>query len=143
MNNEDMISTKLLSLGGKVAHVVKFAGGASKRMLENGRFFVGHKIITLNDQPFGACHDNSVYVWANNINQLKICTGYAMDNNVWYRHTWCVDNEGTIYECTPRTRGAYYGVILNLQESKIFAREVLLPPELEELEGKLISTHKH
>lgn len=138
MDSIEKLEQKLLSLGGSVAHVVPYGmDNICEKLLNDGIYFSNPTVVTMDNQGAGLCHNNSINVWADNIDKLKICTGYAMDNDVWYRHTWCIDEKGVIYECTPYKRGAYYGVPLNLQESREFINETLYPNEIEEISGKI------
>ena len=138
MDSIEKLRQKLLSLGGSVAHVIPYGiDNICEKLLNNGIYFSNSTIVTMDDQKVGLCHNNSINVWADNMDELKICTGYAIDDNVWYRHTWCIDKQGVIYECTPYKRGAYYGVPLSLQESKEFINETLYPNEIEEIKGKI------
>ena len=138
MNDFELLNEKLLSLRGSVAHVVGFGlDDISGKLLRDGIFFDKPKVITLDWCSAGLCHNNSIYVWAENMDNLRICTGYAIDKDVWYRHTWCVDTNNVIYECTPYARGAYYGKILDLEESKEFIAQVLYPNEIEKINDKI------
>ena len=138
MDSIEELRKKLLSLSGNVAHVVPYGmGNICEKLLKEGIYFNDPTVITLDNQKAGLCHNNSINVWADNIDELKICTGYAIDDNVWYRHTWCIDIQGVIYECTPYKRGAYYGLPLDLQESKQFISEILYPNEIEEIRSKI------
>lgn len=138
MYNMEEIEQKLLSYRGNVAHVVPFGmKDISDKMLNEGIYFNNPTVKTLDYYSAGLCHNNSINEWANNIDSLRICTGYAIDGDVWYRHTWCLDKDNLIYECTPHARSAYYGVVLNLQESKEFISDVLYPYELEEIKSKI------
>lgn len=137
MSYDDQLEKKLLSYDGNTAHVIQLGGeNICKKILTNGIYVKNPEAITMNNQNYGLCHNNAINIWANNIDKYRLCTGYALDGKVWYRHSWCIDENGTIIECTPQVREAYYGVPLSLVESRKFLSEILYPNEIKEIESK-------
>ena len=88
----------------------------------SGQVWDGEEAIIEEEMPAGLCHNNSIKVWIEQDN-IKICTGYALSDDRWIRHTWIVDGDGNIHECTPVKREKYFGAILNKEEAEKFRRE--------------------
>ena len=89
----------------------------------SGQIWDGEEAIIEEEMPAGLCHNNSIKVWVEQEN-IKICTGYALSDDRWIRHTWIIDGEGNIHECTPIKRDKYFGAILNEEEAEKFRREL-------------------
>ena len=138
MNLREELESKLLSLGGSVAHVNDFAGEQiNSRLISDGLYFNDSNVVVVDKYGWGLCHNNAIFNWLENKDKLRICTGFAMDSDAWYRHTWCVDEDGVVYECTPGKRKFYYGLPLNEEETNLFMHEVLYPHELEQIESDI------
>lgn len=90
---------------------------------DRGEFMNGENSI-IEDAPLGMCHNNSLDFYLNNEN-IRICTGFAINlkHGVWVRHSWCIDKEGIVHECTPLKRDIYFGTILDEKEAEQFRRE--------------------
>ena len=61
----------------------------------SGQIWDGEEAIIEEEMPAGLCHNNSIKVWVEQEN-IKICTGYALSDDRWIRHTWIIDGEGNI-----------------------------------------------
>lgn len=67
----------------------------------------------------GQCHLNSTYLWNQNKDMCQLCTGYALFENVWYCHSWLVDNhDDMIIDTNPANYEKYFGYILSDEESE-------------------------
>lgn len=88
----------------------------------DGKEWNSEDAILETSMPAGLCHNNSIDMWLQK-DDMKICTGYSLNNNQWIRHTWTIDSNGTLHECTPIKREKYFGVILNDKEAELFRRD--------------------
>ncbi len=118
------IEKKILAQGGKVVHVV--GNEAEVDMISSkGQFFDGETSI-VEGGPAMLCHDNSLKFYLDT-KGMRLCTGYAAnvtgDDYMWVKHSWCIDKEGVIHECTPVKRDKYYGAIMDEREVERFRRE--------------------
>ena len=143
MDYRNMVKRKILELAGSVANVVQLGGEEyQRRLLQNGIYYENPQVIESTEAGWGACHNNSIYKWLENQKNLRICSGYARDGDVWYRHTWCVDKDGVIYECTAGKREHYYGLSLNEEETRAFIEAMLPPNEVENALSKIDDSYE-
>ena len=135
MSYVEETKNKLLAIGGDVANINSVGGDRiCERIATDGVNYEKARKLALDEYGYGACHRNAIYHYYRCMPKLRVCTGYAMDKSTWYRHTWCVDYDGNIYECTPAVRKHYYGLPLSEEETKEFMEHELYPFEIEELE---------
>jgi hypothetical protein len=70
------------------------------------------------------CHANSAELWLRNGGGVYICTGYALAGRTWFQHSWCRTRtksfEWLLLETTPVAWTRYYGVSLDLRQSRQF-----------------------
>jgi len=116
-NKRQQLREMMLSRAGSTVVVV----GNDKTVdlwMERGQFMSGKDSIIEDGTPM-MCHYNSLDFYLNNPG-IRICTGFAINfdglSEVWVRHSWCIDQEGRIHECTPIKRDIYFGVILETEE---------------------------
>lgn len=114
-DNRKLLEERLLKQSGDIAFIIDFDFWIDK-VLESGRFFSGDNTI-IEGGMAGKCHLNSIETYMEN-SDLKVCTGFSMNNKKWHRHTWCVDSNGIIHECTPIKREMYYGTILDEEDTR-------------------------
>jgi len=61
-----------LSLSGNDANIQEFGiNNICEKLLNKGVYFNKSNIIVMNNQRAGLCYDNSIKVWANNIDKVK------------------------------------------------------------------------
>lgn len=111
--------SRLLSFGGSEA-CVPLSDEHTEALLDDG-------LLLLGDNPvltFGIannCHENSSIIWRGGQKELVLMTGYALgDDGMWRQHSWCVFKEtGQVIETTCESI-AYFGVVLNDEDSEEF-----------------------
>lgn len=114
------LERRLLNQSGDVAFVADSDYWIEK-IHDEGRFFTGDDSV-IEDGDAGRCHENSINNHMKNP-ELKVCTGFSMNNGRWIRHSWCVDSEGRVHECTPIKRELYYGTILDEENTILLRRD--------------------
>ncbi len=114
------LENRLLRLAGRVAFAVD-ADYWIDKVLDEGRVFSGEDIV-IEEGDAGKCHLNSINAHLKNPD-LKVCTGFSINGDRWVRHSWCVDSEGKVHECTPIKREMYYGSILDEEDTILLRRE--------------------
>lgn len=110
----------LLEIGGEVVLLPMIESDIGV-ILERGRL-MRPKNLKMKKGENCHCHTNSAYLWDDNKDQLRICTGYALtnDDGIWRQHSWCWDKRGQrVIETTTR-RQLYYGVRFRKAEAKKF-----------------------
>lgn len=111
----------LLSYGGCTTNV-QF-DNETLPILERGKLFtniVKHHIGT----P-GQCHRNATDLWDNNSERLLLCTGYALNGDKWYCHSWLIDTkDNKLIETNPVTYEKYYGFVMTILESEDFLNDI-------------------
>lgn len=119
METKSALKENILKNGG--SNVVMFQNEYSDNILERGELFDGSNAVVIEKCSYDLCDYNSSKFYIEN-DDIKICTGYSLnsDSKVWIRHTWCIDGNKKLYECTPIIRDKYYGVILNKEETEKF-----------------------
>lgn len=123
MQNQEsrsLLEKRLLGIAGEVAFVVDSEYWIEK-VIENGRCFTGEESIIENGSA-GRCHQNSIEKHIDNPD-LKVCTGFSMNNGRWIRHSWCVDSNGVVHECTPIKRELYYGAVLDEEDTILLRKD--------------------
>ena len=120
------ITRRILGAGGKVVHVVG-DDAEIDMMMEKGQLFDGEAAVVEGGE-YMLCHNNSLKFYLEN-EGMRLCTGYAANASqdkdyMWVNHSWCVDNDGIIHECTPIKRDKYYGVIMDEREVERFRRGI-------------------
>jgi len=65
------------------------------------------------------CHANAASLWLNNMDDTRICTGYALSKDgMWRQHSWLIhfkEKSNQIIETTTPRIG-YYGFVLNTEQ---------------------------
>ena len=91
---------------------------------EKGKLFDPIDVVTVGGYDYDS-NFNSYDFCCNNSN-MRLCTGlsYNKDNELWSWHSWCVDENNKIYECTPIIREGYYGAVLNEMELELFSSKL-------------------
>ena len=120
LEKRDLLKKRLLNQAGNVAFVIDSEYWIDK-VFTDGRFFSGEDSVIENGDA-GRCHINSIEHHLKD-KDLKVCTGFSMNNGRWVRHSWCVDSEGKVHECTPITRELYYGAVLDEEDTVLLRRD--------------------
>ncbi len=121
-NYFNLLKDKLLSFGGTKVNEI-FEEDLDK-LLTNGKLFKPSKILVVK-MKISRCHENSACFWNNYTNEhgsedMKIVTGWVLDSDTWYQHTWLYQpKENRIIETTHK-RKLYFGYILSDDEAKKF-----------------------
>lgn len=120
------ITKRILSAGGKVVHVVGDEAEVDM-IMEKGQLFDGATSIVEGGEHM-LCHNNSLKFYLEN-EGMRLCTGYAANESkdgdyMWVNHSWCIDKDGIIHECTPVKRDKYYGAIMDEREAERFRRGI-------------------
>jgi hypothetical protein len=90
-------------------------------LLAHGEVWLPTGLIMRRGRPCG-CHENTALLWDDNRDVVTIATGYYLSKKggMWRQHSWCIAGNsrgGRVVETT--NKGVlYYGVCLNLKESK-------------------------
>ena len=121
----------LLGLGGACA-VPPESDPQIAKVLERGCLQEGRQVRRLG-QPH-QCHANASELWLRSHGELSLCTGYALaDQRSWLQHSWCLavseHGDPVILETTDPDWGNYYGIVLDEEESCVFAMENIKPRE--------------
>jgi len=126
-----VMAERLLQIGGVDAmppdgdtHIAK--------VLERGRLHEG-RLVRLLGQP-NQCHANASELWLMSDGEALLCTGYSLTGKqLWLQHSWCVatdeDHEKVILETTDPDWTKYFGVVLDEEESFVFAIDNIKPKE--------------
>lgn len=89
-------------------------------LLSDGLFVYGENSTLKKGLPI-SCHENSGNLWNKNRNKINIMTGYVLSNDgMWRQHTWCLQKADNLIIETTEKRIAYYGYILNKEQSENF-----------------------
>lgn len=93
-----------------------------------GQFWPGEP-VTMKRMRAIRCHENASMLWCKQADRYLIATGYALsDDGMWRQHSWIVEPDTSgkkppmIIETTER-RVAYFGAVLNYEESVKFAEQ--------------------
>ena len=85
-------------------------------VLSRGKLFDNKRMYNLGIDH--RCHKNSANLWSGNKNILSICTGYALYDDIWYTHSWCINKKTNILiETCNVSFEKYYGYILTKKEA--------------------------
>lgn len=116
------IKQKLLRMGGWAVCLPDSLGDLDEYF--NRGLKLGGKSTLKAGRPSN-CHANSVELWIDSKEKIKICTGFALsEDGVWRVHTWGVQKASDkikIFETTER-RVLYYGYTLSRVESIMFTQ---------------------
>lgn len=121
--NPDMFILKyvLLCFGGED---VCFLGDDEDldNILGFGQFWFGCGARLRKGRP-NRCHANAASLWLNNMDDTRICTGYALSKDgMWRQHSWLIhfkEKSNQIIETTTPRIG-YYGFVLNTEQCTKF-----------------------
>lgn len=119
-----MLKYVLLSFAGED---VCFLGDDEDRnnILVYGQFWFGRGARIKKGRP-NRCHANAASLWSSNMENTRICTGYALsEDSMWRQHSWLIhfkERSNQIIETTTPRIG-YYGFVLNTEQCKKFASE--------------------
>jgi hypothetical protein len=102
------------------------------KVLERGHLEEG-RLVRLLGEP-NQCHANASALWLKTNGEASLCTGYALTvGQSWLQHSWCVatdeDHERVILETTDPDWTRYFGVVLDEEESFVFAIANIKPKE--------------
>jgi hypothetical protein len=115
-----ILINKILTFSGNIVCMGHGEESDLKELLSDGCFMYGKNSVIKKGAPI-SCHANSAKLWNKNKKDLSIMTGYALNvDGMWRQHTWCVQKSNNLIIETTGKRVAYYGFILNEEESKIF-----------------------
>ena len=92
-------------------------------ILSRGKFISADNVSSVKGEASG-CHYNSAELFIEDQANRRIATGYALSkDNLWRCHSWImeVSNEGEKVIETTEPREKYFGYILSLKESILFA----------------------
>ncbi len=123
MRIPEEVEKKMLDIAGE-----KISGGMSsydiERLSNEDRATVmdGSNAVVVSGYTPGRCYGNSLDYFLKNDGNVHICSGFAFNNDSkdWIAHAWCVDDSGTVYECTGIKRDIYYGYVMNREEELKF-----------------------
>lgn len=121
-NGFNTLKSKLLSFGGTNVNEV-FEEDLTK-LLTKGVLFKPSKILVVKMKQ-SRCHENSACFWGNYTDEhgasdMKIVTGWVLDNETWYQHTWLYQPKSNRIIETTHKRKLYFGYILSDDEAKEF-----------------------
>ena len=126
MESKSALQEKLLGICGR--NVIMPQNEYLEDILIRGELFKkdGAEVVEYDD--YGLCDYNSSKFYVEN-DGIKICTGlaYNEDSKVWIGHTWCIDGDNKVYECTPLVRDNYFGMVLNKEETENFINNWKFP----------------
>jgi hypothetical protein len=117
-STEDILKTKLLSIGGNDVKFGLDSYEEQNRMLNDGRIY-DEKVNFVSGTP-NKCHRNVSDKYQKSAKHgFKIVSGYALNDGVWISHSWGFNRNGII-ETTKIIFDAYYGYELTPEESEEF-----------------------
>lgn len=116
------LKDKLLSLGGTDVNEV-YEENLSE-LLQKGVLFNPSKVVIVK-MDVSKCHSNSACFWGNYTNEhgkesLKIATGWVLDGEKWYQHSWLYQPKTNKIIETTHKRKLYFGYILSTEEAERF-----------------------
>jgi len=122
---EETLKDKLLSIGGKEVFFGRDTDEEIKRMLEDGKLFQ-NQVVKIKGFP-NQCHFNTATAYDmsrkdkyKHLDDFKIVSGYALDDDIWVSHSWGLNQQNKLVETTPAIFKKYYGYILDPKESQDF-----------------------
>jgi hypothetical protein len=115
-----VLINKILSFAGNIVCMGHGEEPDLEILLSNGYFMYGKNSIKAKGTPI-SCHENSAVLWHKKQKELYIMTGYALSKDgMWRQHTWCVQKSNNLILETTEKRVAYYGFLLNQEQSEWF-----------------------
>jgi hypothetical protein len=112
------LEAKLFPLGG--SKVVCLGNDPHTALIaEQGELF-SQQVQMRPGQPHDG-HSNAAALWAGNIVEYQLVTGYALSGDHWYAHSWVIEGN-TLYETTHQF-DRYFGVVLPLIRAHKFWME--------------------
>lgn len=125
--NNDNLTNKLLSFGGKSVKLGLDTDEEIGRMLKDGFLLDNSRVINVEGEP-NQCHRNSAYRYKNDTKGFGsatsvIMSGYALYNNNWVQHSWVLTEFNYLKETTNIKFKKYFGYKLTNEESVIFCYE--------------------
>lgn len=112
----------LLTLGGEEA-CLDLREPDFENICQRGQVWYGDKVNRMRGDR-SQCHANSVNLWEQNQDQLRIATGYALsDDGMWRQHTWLIyqrPRQNQVIETT-EPRQLYFGFVMTFEECEEFA----------------------
>lgn len=121
MKESFQLRDRLLAFGGEEV-CMPFQELDVERIQSRGQLWYG-QLSQMAPGQQSQCHRNSALLWEANKDVLLIATGYALsEDGMWRQHTWCimVNDERTYVVETTTPRIAYFGFVMNLDESQTF-----------------------
>jgi hypothetical protein len=126
-----VMDERLLQIGG-VDAVQPDGDTQIAKVLERGCLHEGRLVRLLGEA--NQCHANASELWLKTDGEALLCTGYSLtDKQLWLQHSWCVatteDHGQVILETTDPEWTRYFGVVLDEEESFVFAIANIKPKE--------------
>jgi hypothetical protein len=113
-----LICATLLEIDGNQVAILEAEMGSSLFFLNRGKLLSVPGIVQKRRRR-NYCHHNCVDMWMAKPHLYRLVTGWALNQDVWRRHSWLLDNQDRVVENTvPRER--YFGVILTEQQARLF-----------------------
>jgi hypothetical protein len=112
------LCARLLTIGGTRVAVQAADTWSSSFILQGGKL-LAFSAIVLKKGRRNRCHDNSAALWKKKPQSYLLVTGWALNQDVWRRHTWLLDKRGRVIETTV-PQELYFGVILTDEEAQAF-----------------------
>lgn len=115
------LRNRLLTFGGEEV-CMPFVEADLEKIQSRGQLWLGD-LSTMMVGQRSQCHRNSALLWEANKDVILIATGYALsEDGMWRQHTWCImiNDENTYVVETTTPRVAYFGFVMNLDESQTF-----------------------
>jgi len=125
------MAERLLQMGG-VKAVQPDGDTQIAKVLERGLLHEGKMVRLLGEA--NQCHANASELWIRSNGDAFLCTGYALTEKQWWlQHSWCVVTDEThgrlLLETTDPQWVKYFGVVLDEEESFVFAMANIKPME--------------
>lgn len=119
MTSAERLREVLLKIGGSEVHIPDDDPDL-ENVLARGQAWRGAVASPAPGLP-DRCHQNAIWLWEDNRDDMRIATGYALsDDGGWRSHSWCVDVGGTRVFETTEPRADYYGFIMTEEECEDF-----------------------
>ena len=106
------LAEKLFTIGGSSVLVLKEERQRIKSILKHGRkfrnFTVSAKRMELHE-----CHSEVLEIWKAHPKKLHVVTGFALVDDYWFSHSWCVNlSKSKIIDPTGKC-DEYFGVVIS------------------------------
>ena len=113
--------------------LIKHANVIATKIREMDLLWVGckgvlhdKKVILSDYLIYHECHAVSSYIWLNNPHYHYVLGfAYENDNDIWYFHSFLINDEGVIIEPSPIVRQVYWGRVMSFAETRIHVCEEL------------------